>query len=77
MKKRKKRSRGPWVVEQEHLVNWLLNKMPVRYKWKTMYIDHFIRNGEGYVSIYQVDCKGRRTTENRVVLVDEIDLLIA
>jgi len=77
MKKRKKRSRGPWVVEQEHLVNWVLNKMPVRYKWETMYIDHSDRRGEGYVSIYKVDSQGRRTTENKSVPIDDIDLLIA
>jgi len=42
-----------------------------------MYIDHSDRRGEGYVSIYKVDSQGRRTTENKSVPIDDIDLLIA
>lgn len=77
MKKRKKCSRGPWVVEQEHLVNWVLNKMPVRYKWKTMYINPLLNeNRKRRIILDEYNERGcvKRT---HTVDVNEIDLLIA
>jgi hypothetical protein len=38
MKKRRKRSLVPWVVDTEHILNWVKNNMPVRYKLEKCYL---------------------------------------
>jgi len=32
------RSTIPWVVDTNHIVNWVQKKMPVKHKNKTMYL---------------------------------------
>lgn len=38
MKKPRKRSRVPWVVDTEHILGWVNNSMPVRYKMEKCYL---------------------------------------
>lgn len=75
MKKRKRKHLAPWVVEQDYLIRWVLKKMPVRYKWRTMYIvaDRKPTN-EDQVTIFEILPDNTRKTYT--VNIDNIDLLI-
>lgn len=75
MRKPKKRSRAPWVVEHEHLVKWVLNSMPVRYKWKTMYIDPTMTSSSTHVCIYERNKDGTRGG-SMLIPIDDIDVLL-
>ena len=38
MKKQKRDSSAPWVVDTEHILTWIKKGMPIRYKMKTCYL---------------------------------------
>ena len=77
MRKQRKRSQAPWVVEPEHLLRWALRKLPVRYKWKTMYLSQ-TKMADDQVLLYEKkpNRNGVECWKLHIANADDITLLI-